>query len=113
MLTDPANTRVIQGLKVLIVDDSPISVKILCESIRSLAQVFVATGGEMALSIIKDIVPDLILLDIEMPQTNGLEVCRQLKMSPQYADIPIIFVTAEADEKSVAEGFAAGEWITS
>ena len=83
MIDEYANAPPTQGLRVLIVDDSPISVRILRESILSLAQVFVATGGEMPLSIINEIVPDLILLDIEMPDTSGLEVCRQLKSSKQ------------------------------
>lgn len=114
LLTDINNFVSTNDLKVLIVDDSPISVRIVFESLKSLAQLFVATNGEMALSIVKENPPDLILLDIEMPKLNGLEVCKALKYSDQYCHIPIIFVTAELHIESelIALGLGGIDYIT-
>ncbi len=104
----------INDLRVLIVDDSPISVNIISNSISTLATVFVATDGEMAMSIVKKNQPDLILLDIEMPHVNGLEVCRRLKNTPEYAHIPIIFITANTHVETELEALGLGgiDYIT-
>lgn len=65
-------------------------------------------GGHQALKIIEKRLPDLILLDIVMPEINGYEVCSILKKSLRTKDIPIIFLTAMSDTEDIAKGFEAG-----
>jgi len=87
---------------ILIVDDAPLNVKILAQSLESLYRIKVANNGEEALKISQREQPDLILLDIMMPKIDGFEVCRQLKKNTITRKIPVIFVTtlnAEADEE--------------
>lgn len=71
-------------------------------------RVSVAMDGESAIEDIEDSLPDLILLDIMMPDMDGFEVCETLKASPETQDIPIIFLTARTDAEGVAQGFALG-----
>ncbi|QUY45687.1 diguanylate cyclase (plasmid) [Acaryochloris marina S15] len=67
-----------------------------------------ATGGEMALNSVDSLLPDLILLDILMPDLNGYEVCVQLKRNPQTANIPIIFLSALDDPLDKVKAFDVG-----
>ncbi|MEM8544123.1 MAG: diguanylate cyclase [Cyanobacteria bacterium P01_H01_bin.119] len=67
-----------------------------------------ARNGEQALSQAQKALPDLILLDLMMPDISGIEVCKQLKSAPPTAEIPIIFLTASSDKHSLSEAFTAG-----
>lgn len=101
--------------KVLIVDDTPANSDLLRDMLQPLgAQIFFATSGAMALDIATNAQPDLILLDIMMPDMDGLETCRQLKANKALATIPVIFVTAKTDVEDLVNGFAAGgvDYIT-
>jgi diguanylate cyclase (GGDEF)-like protein len=73
-----------------------------------------ALSGSQALELLKTRQPDLILLDLMMPGMDGLEVCRILKASPNYQEIPIIFLTASSESKHLVEAFSAGavDYIT-
>lgn len=91
--------------RILLVDDQPINLEILKEILGSDYQLTEASSGSQALALCRQQAhPDLVLLDVLMPDMDGLEVCRQLKASPLTADIPIIFITAQttADEESAA-----------
>ena len=92
----------------LVVDDEIINVDILLEALGKNYLVHVATDGESALKSVKETQPDLILLDIMMPDMNGLEVCRRLKDDPLLRDIPIIFLSALKDTAAKLQGFSAG-----
>ncbi|MGI4847091.1 MAG: diguanylate cyclase [Janthinobacterium lividum] len=92
----------------LIVDDQPINIRVLHELFRDDAELFMAANGQQALDMAKDILPDMILLDIMMPEMNGYQACRHLKMDPMTADIPVIFITAQHSEKDEAIGFELG-----
>lgn len=83
-----------QKPRVLVVDDQPVNIQVIYQILANEYQVFMATSGEQALTFCQKTPPDLILLDIAMPQMDGLETCRKLKEQPQLADIPIIFVTS-------------------
>lgn len=94
---------------ILVADDS--------EDIRNLFGVllekhydvkFAADSDETLAAADTDPLPDLILLDVEMPSTDGYEVCARLKANPALADIPVIFVTARSDPKDQARGLLAG-----
>ena len=96
------------SFKILVVDDAPSSVRIVSEAICQLADVIVASNGEQALSLARHHLPNIILLDIQMPGIDGLQVCRELKSSPRTANITIIFVTADTQIQTELEAFSLG-----
>ena len=83
--------------RLLVVDDQPMNIRALHEIFAATHDVFMATSGEQALAFCRATPPDLVLLDVVMPQMSGLEVCRRLKQDPETALIPVIFVTALDD----------------
>lgn len=100
---------------VLIVDDTPENIDILRGILKQDYKIRVASNGEKALKIAQsDLVPDLILLDIMMPDMDGYEVCRQLKSNYSTANIPVIFVTAKGETEDESLGFDIGavDYIT-
>jgi len=94
--------------KLLIVDDEPLNIRILHELLRDQFDIFMAANGSQAITKAQAILPDLILLDVVMPDINGYEVCKTLKSDPTTEDIPIIFITAHFDEAEEVLGFEAG-----
>lgn len=100
---------------ILIVDDVPTNVQALAILLKDDYSVKVATSGERALQLAyQDPRPDLILLDVEMPDMNGYDVCKHLKMSEESIDIPIIFVTAKDTDYDEEYGLQLGavDYIT-
>ncbi len=93
---------------VLLVDDIPANIKILVGTLRESYRLVVATNGLDAIKAAHEKKPDLILLDVMMPEVDGYEVCRRLKEDRKTADIPVIFVTAMNDEKDETRGFLLG-----
>jgi len=94
---------------VLVVDDAIDSIHMLNDVLEeSNFTVLVALEGMQALTITKNIRPDIILLDAIMPNMDGFETCRQLKRNPQLADVPIIFMTGLSDTEHVVMGLNAG-----
>ncbi len=100
---------------VLIVDDTPVNIKVLGNALKDDYLIKIATNGEEALKVAANKpVPDLILLDIMMPEMDGYEVCAKLKEMPEAKGIPVIFVTAlnkEGDEER-GLGMGAIDYIT-
>jgi len=94
--------------KILIVDDTPENLNILQELLEKNYQVFATTKGVIALQITKKQLPDLILLDVLMPEMDGYEVCRNLKADEITKEIPIIFITAKSEIEDEIKGFEAG-----
>lgn len=100
---------------VLIVDDMPFNVKVLNETLKHDYRIEVAINGAKALERARcEPQPDLILLDVMMPNMDGYEVCRRLKSDPLTESIPVIFVTAKDDEAAEEQGFELGgvDYIT-
>jgi PAS domain S-box-containing protein len=94
---------------ILAIDDSSENVKFLFEFLTSKGfKVFIAKDGERGIQIAKKVQPDLILLDVLMPQMSGFEVCELLKSSERTCDIPIIFITALTDIANKIKGFKVG-----
>ncbi|EFL51092.1 response regulator receiver modulated diguanylate cyclase [Solidesulfovibrio fructosivorans JJ]] len=99
---------------VLVVDDAPSNLAILTETLRSEFDVRIATSGFEALHLVCDAPPDLILLDILMPEMDGYEVCRRLKADFSTRNIPVIFLTAKNEVSDETTGLALGavDYIT-
>jgi len=99
---------------ILIVDDTDTNVEILCEFLDKEYEIMVSLDGAFALEIANDDKPDLILLDIMMPNMDGYEVCRRLKDNERTKDIPVIFITAKTDEESIEKAYEVGgiDYIT-
>jgi len=94
---------------VLIVDDNPKNLGVLGSIVTENGYITgFATGGTEALVYIKEKRPDLILLDIMMPDMDGFEVCRRLKQDATLAEIPIIFLTAKTEKEDVIAGLELG-----
>ena len=91
---------------VLAVDDTPENLDVVKGILADHYHIKVAVNGHIALKIAQSQSPDLILLDIMMPDIDGYEVCRQLKSDPATRDIPVIFLTAKGETADEAEGFA-------
>jgi diguanylate cyclase (GGDEF)-like protein len=103
------------NVDILIVDDTPDNLYILARMLSKRGyKVRKALDGSMALTACKTLVPDLILLDIMMPEMDGFEVCQQLKANPETRDIPVIFLSALVDALDKVKAFKMGgvDYIT-
>jgi len=101
--------------KILIIDDTNFNLLFLDTLLRDAGyKTFPVDSGELALASLENITPDLILLDIIMPDMSGFEVCKRIKQNPKLAKIPIIFLTADNDMNNKIEGFKLGavDYIT-
>jgi len=99
----------LKGAKILLVDDTQANLDILCQVLEPEGySISMAPNGEVALRIVERVMPDLILLDVMMPGIDGFEVCRRLKADEKTQEIPVIFITAEADTTRVVTGFDVG-----
>ena len=105
-MTTPNDSR---RTRIFLVDDTQANLDVLQALLEPEGYlVSVAPNGEFALKFVGRVKPDLILLDVMMPDINGFEVCRRLKADPETRHIPIIFITAEDTTESVVSGFEAG-----
>lgn len=93
---------------ILIVDDTEENIDILVDMLHSNYNLLVALDGMRAIELVHHNHPDLILLDVMMPGVDGYEVCRRLKQSESTQNIPIIFLTALAEEKDEIKGIELG-----
>ncbi len=101
--------------RVLIVDDNPVNRRLLRAMLaREGYEIDEADSGEAALSCVVDVSPDLVLLDVVMPDVDGFDVCSQLKAEPLTADFPVIFLSALTDAADKVRGLNLGavDWIT-
>ncbi|WP_415905467.1 two-component system response regulator [Neptuniibacter sp. QD48_55] len=94
---------------VLVVDDTPDNLALMSALLKDHYRVKVSNSGAKALDIVNSATPpDLILLDIMMPEMDGYEVCKRLKETENTADIPIIFLTAKTESRDETKGLALG-----
>ncbi len=101
--------------KILVVDDQPVNVKLLQRKLeRQDMDIITALSGREAIEVCRAELPDLLLLDVMMPEMDGIEICRHLKAIPETAEIPVIFVTAKTSKEGKLEGLDAGavDYIT-
>jgi putative two-component system response regulator len=102
------NTAANNKSRVLIVDDEPGNIKILSNILAGDYALSVAINGAQALQIAKVQLPDIVLLDMVMPEMDGIEVCQALKANEDTKDIPVIFVTSMSDTTNEERGFDSG-----
>ncbi len=108
-MSDPVSTNSAQGKKILVVEDSPtqaLHMQTLLE--QEGLQVLLAHDGRAGLKAARELHPDLIVLDVQMPGMNGFQVCQQLKNTPETADIPIIMFTRHDEQEAVVLGLQTG-----
>jgi diguanylate cyclase (GGDEF)-like protein len=103
-----------QASTVLVVDDTPNALELIATMLGTEHKVLTAGDAETALKIALQEEPDLILLDIRMPGTDGYQLCRMLKADPVTREIPVVFVTAMDEEREEAKGLELGaiDYIT-
>lgn len=93
---------------VLVVDDAPANLSLLAGLLQSDYRVKLAASGQKALELVQRAVPDLILLDVMMPEMDGYEVCQRLKAEAATRDVPVLFLTAMTQTEDEARGFQVG-----
>ncbi|MGD1857487.1 MAG: response regulator [Leptolyngbyaceae cyanobacterium] len=99
----------LDSAKILVVDDAPANLEVIVEALSSAGYtVSAVTNGKRALKQIKDYIPDLILLDIQMPDMDGFTTCERIKANAATATIPVIFLTSFSDTESIVKGFSLG-----
>jgi class 3 adenylate cyclase len=95
--------------RILVVDDTPANLQALAGTLKDKGyQISVATSGRQALEAVARVRPDLILLDVMMPEMDGFETCKRLKSSEATSDIPVIFLTARTETSDIVQGFELG-----
>lgn len=94
--------------EILIVDDDPTAITSLKSILGGQGRLRFATSGSEALRLARHSVPDLVLLDVEMPGLSGFEVCRALKLDPQTREVPVIFITGHNETEEELTGLSLG-----
>jgi two-component system sensor histidine kinase/response regulator len=103
------NTEPVHPPKILIVDDTPSNLQLLSEIFKDRGyEIQAALNGKLALQAIQNNPPDLILMDIAMPDISGYEVCKRIKADERFSDIPIIFVSGLQNVASIVKAFEVG-----
>jgi diguanylate cyclase (GGDEF)-like protein len=100
--------------KILIIDDSIEHIKILIALLEDLYDVYFAKSGKEGLAILPSVSPDIILLDIMMPEMDGFDVCKRIKDEPKWQETPIIFISAQGADEDETKGLELGaiDYIT-
>jgi two-component system, sensor histidine kinase and response regulator len=111
----PALSSETESARILVVDDQPANIQIVGAVLGKLGhEIIPASDGATALKRVALRMPDLILLDLLMPGQNGCEVCLQLKLNPDWRDIPVIFLSAADDKDLIVRALNSGgvDYIT-
>lgn len=100
--------------KVLIIDDHISNIRIIAEMLKDKYEVFAANNGIKGVAVAKESKPDIILLDIMMPEMDGYRACETLKSDIETQDVPIIFISAKNEMDDIIKGFSIGgqDYIT-
>jgi diguanylate cyclase (GGDEF)-like protein len=97
-----------ENFSILLVDDDSMVVRILSRILSDFTPLRFATSGRAALKLAHESPPDLVLLDVDMPELSGFEVCKAFKSDPALAKVPIIFITSHESAQLEAKGLALG-----
>ncbi|MGY6501838.1 MAG: response regulator transcription factor [Acidimicrobiales bacterium] len=95
--------------RVLVADDDPDILELVAFKLRGAGfDVTTVADGDAAVREARRATPDLVILDVMMPKMSGIDVCRELRSSPDTAEVPIVLLTARSQERDVERGFDAG-----
>jgi len=94
--------------KIIIVDDNMANLTVGRNMLKTFYEVYPAPSAEKLFEILENVIPDLVLLDIEMPEMDGYEAIKKMKADSRFAEIPVIFVTAKSDDISELLGLDLG-----
>jgi len=94
--------------KIIIVDDNASYLSVVRTLLKQYYDTYPVPSGAKLFNILEKFIPDLILLDISMPEMDGYEVLKIMKENPRFKDIPVVFITAKDDEDSAAKGLSLG-----
>lgn len=94
--------------RILIVDDDPGTIRVLAQILKDLGKIHFTTKSSDAMELAMSVTPDFIILDVEMPEMNGIDVCELIKANPTFNDVPVLFVTGHADIDIEARALTAG-----
>ena len=94
--------------KILVVDDEPVNIRLVTAALKNEYKILAALNGHDAVDLIKEHNPDLILLDVMMPDITGFDVCKIIKADKRFADIPVIFLTALDTQEGQLQGLELG-----
>ena len=100
--------------KIIIVDDNASYLSVVRILLKSFYDVYPAPSAAKLFKIVEKFIPDLVLLDVNMPEMSGFEAIAILKENPRYKDIPVVFLTAKDDEESAVKGLdlGAADYVT-
>lgn len=104
-----------KNTKILLVDDEPDILEIVGYNLaQEDYQIFTATNGKEAIAMAKKVIPDLIIMDVMMPEMDGMEACENIRKIPELSNVLITFLTARSEDYSQVAGFEAGadDYIT-
>ena len=94
--------------KIILVDDNPVNLKLARNTLMDKYDVFTVHSADKLFQLLEKTLPDIILLDVMMPDVSGYDAIKVLKSNPRTADIPVIFLTSKSDTNSELEGFIQG-----
>jgi diguanylate cyclase (GGDEF)-like protein len=97
-----------ENFSILLVDDDLMVIRVLNSILSDFAPLRFATSGRAALKLARESTPDLVLLDVDMPEYSGFEVCKAFKSEPSLAEVPIIFITSHESAQLEAKGLQLG-----
>jgi diguanylate cyclase (GGDEF)-like protein len=97
-----------EKFSILLIDDDAMVVRILGRILSDFTPVRFATSGRAALKLARESIPDLVLLDVDMPEMSGFDICRAFKTEPSLANVPIIFITGHESAQLEAKGLELG-----
>lgn len=99
---------------VLVVDDHPGNIRIIAEMLKTKYNILAANNGQRAIRIAEEHTPDIILMDVMMPELDGFTACEMLKKNPKTKEIPVVFITAKNEIDDIVRGFTVGgcDYIT-
>lgn len=103
------NSQKLQGMQILIVDDEPVNLKVVSDYLlMNNYKVRQCSSGQGAIQYLKDHKPDLVLLDVMMPETDGFSVCKKIREKYSHCELPVIFLTAKNQVTDLVQGFSFG-----
>src|ERR1700736_4052318 len=97
-----------EKFSILLVDDDSMVVRVLSRMLGDFTPLRFATSGRAALKLARESAPDLVLLDVDMPELSGFEVCKAFKSDPALTEVPIIFITSHESAQLEAKGLELG-----